>query len=363
LNVVVYIGRIARGATSGVARYATNLVRALADRGEDHVTLLGAAEVIGTYADLGEVRLVDEAGIQIERSCLSRGNDLLIQVHPFQRRLVDLPTVVVVHDLNVYDAAWSYGNTRHRSVRSLHKNLIRADAVVSHFPHVIKRVVEVEPLAAGKTVLTVSPLMIDDLGLDGEAVAAAQRRFGDGRPSILFPARRELFKNHWNLLTAVHEVQREGYDLRLICPGGTAEPDSWAATLERRVRYLGLSYVHFLGHVPGKALRALYELAVAVVSPSLAAGGATLAQEALACDRAIACSTNPGAVAHLFRMQLAVPTFDPFDVDAIAVVLKRLADDPDAVVAGYEPAHKTIAAWTWDRLADEIASSIGAVSG
>jgi glycosyltransferase involved in cell wall biosynthesis len=241
--------------------------------------------------------------------------------------------------------------------------LIRADAVVSHFPHVLDRVVEVEPLAAGKTVLTVCPSMIDDVGTDGDAVGAAQRRFGDGRPSILYPARRALFKNHWNLLTAVHEVQREGYDLRLICPGGTGEPESWAAMLERRVRYLGLSDVHFLGHVPGAALRALYEIAAAVVSPSLAARGAPLAQEALACDRAVACSTNPGAVAHLARMRLDVPTFDPYDVDAISAVLRRLVDDPDAVVAGYEPAHKTIADWTWDRLADEVVSSIGEVRG
>jgi hypothetical protein len=62
-------------------------------------------------------------------------------------------------------------------------------------------------------------------------------------------------------------------------------------------------------------------------------------------------------------MRLDVPTFDPYDVDAISAVLRRLVDDPDAVVAGYEPARKKIADWTWDRLADEVVSSIGEVRG
>jgi glycosyltransferase involved in cell wall biosynthesis len=360
VNVVVYLGSTARGRALGVAHYATNLVKALAARSDTHVTLLGEADVISAFDDLHAVKLVDEASIAVERSSLIRGNDLLIQIHQFQRRLLDLPTVLVVHDVHAYDVGWKYAGLRRKTVWSLHKNLIRADAVVSHFPHTIARVVEVEPLAAGKTRLTVCPSLIADFELDAGTVDTVRRRFrlDDGRPTILYPAQLQLHKNHWNLLTAVYELQREGNEIRLICPGGIAQPESWGATLEQRISYLGLSDVHFPGYLLGRDVRALYVLATAVVSPSLAEGGAYLAQEALAHDRAAACSAIPAALAHLERMSLDIPTFDPYDADAIAMALRKVVDDPDGIVAGYGPAHEMVAGWTWDRLAAEVLTSI-----
>ena len=56
-----------------------------------NVTLLGQAEVISTYEDLRSVRLVDEAGIDAARSSLEANHDLVVQVHQFQRRLLNLP--------------------------------------------------------------------------------------------------------------------------------------------------------------------------------------------------------------------------------------------------------------------------------
>ena len=364
MRVVVYLGDTVRGKTLGVAHYATNLVHSLANRHGTEVTLLGGAKVVGAYHDLPEVRLIDEASIESVRSQISRDHDLLLLVHQFQPRPVDLPTVVVVHDLHVYDVGWKYAKGRSRLVRSLHKNVIRANAVVSHFPNTITRLMEVEPLAEGKTFLTVCPSLIDDYDFDQQTVASVDARFGlgDDRPMVLYPAQLQLHKNHWNLLNAVYNLKRDGLDLRLICTGGSAWPESWADALALRVGYLGLTDVHFPGYVLGSDLRALYQRATAVVSPSLAEGGAYLAQEALLHDTAVACSAIPGAVAHLERMNMAVPTFDPYDVTAIAAGLRQAVDHSKDITTAYGPAREVVSGWTWDVLADQVVESLESVA-
>ena len=153
----------------------------------------------------------------------------------------------------------------------------------------------------------------------------------------------------------------EGRPVRLVCTGGAAQPPTWADALTDRVRYLGLDDVHFPGYVDGEDLRALYRAATAVITPSLAEGGAYIAQEAVVHGTAVANANIASARAHLARMELDVPTFDPYDVDEIASTIAAIVDDPDTIVAGYGPAAEIISTWTWDGLADDVLSSLDRV--
>ncbi|MBT5579469.1 MAG: glycosyltransferase, partial [Acidimicrobiaceae bacterium] len=282
--------------------------------------------------------------------------DHLIQLHQFLARPADLPTTTVVHDLHVFDVAWKYGPGRDRLVEVFETNVLMSRWVASHFPATIDALASRYPTIADRLVLLEAPTLLEDFDLADDARQWARDSFSldTSVPSLLYPAQLQAHKNHWNLLAALAILFSEGQPIRLILTGSSFR-EHHLVTLQTRAEQLGIGdLVHFAGYVSGEELRGLYAEVDAVISPSFAEGGAYIAQEAVIHGRPVACSNIASAVAHLERLDLQIPLFDPFVVSEIVSAIRDLIDNGESITNGYANALDIESSWTWEAMAAQL---------
>lgn len=104
----------------------------------------------------------------------------------------------------------------------------------------------------------------------------------------LYPAVTWPHKNHLRLLRVLRKLRDEGLAIPLVMTGGT---NDYTPVVDEQVTRLGLSdQVIHLGFVPGKDLAALYDLARALVYPSLFEGWGLPVVEAFERGLPVTCS-------------------------------------------------------------------------
>lgn len=173
--------------------------------------------------------------------------------------------------------------------------------------------------------------------VDPEEAARIVRELGIEEPFVLHVGRLEPRKNQ---LSAARAARRA--DLRLVCVGPEADPETVAA-LRRSVA------ARLVGAVPDRVRDALYRRAVALVFPSLYEGFGFPVLEAM--RRGVPVITS--SVASLPEVAGAAALFvdDPHDVAALAVLIERVRDDADLraklIAAGHQQARR----FTWDACA------------
>ncbi|NKB42031.1 MAG: hypothetical protein GKR86_13540, partial [Ilumatobacter sp.] len=134
-HIVVQLSEDPSDSSVPSASFTNELITALVAREDVAVTILGDSRTIASRADGAEAEVVDLATANLP--AITASADAVVQSHPFQPRPLHLPTVTVVHDMSAYTTPWAWGTDRAASVRSLHKNLIRADAVVTPYPALV----------------------------------------------------------------------------------------------------------------------------------------------------------------------------------------------------------------------------------
>ena len=156
-----------------------------------------------------------------------------------------------------------------------------------------------------------------DLDAVAERLALPERFF-------LFPAQTWAHKNHLRLLEAM-AILRDERDLEVtvVCPG---KQNDHFNQIEARISELGLAQTaRFPGFVTPLELRSLYQLATAMVFPSLFEGWGLPVSEALSIGLPVTCSTFPSL---LDVAGDAALTFDPKDPNQIADAMMRAWKDP-----------------------------------
>jgi glycosyltransferase involved in cell wall biosynthesis len=110
---------------------------------------------------------------------------------------------------------------------------------------------------------------------------------------LLYPAQTWPHKNHLGLLEALALVRdRHGIELPLVCPG---KRNSFYPRIAERTRELGLERTtRFPGFLDPRELRGLYELARALVFPSLFEGWGMPVTEAFSAGVPVASSSAAG---------------------------------------------------------------------
>lgn len=181
-----------------------------------------------------------------------------------------------------------------------------------------------------------------------EALAAARRRYGLGRPYVLFVGYLEPKKNLGVLLEAVARLRRGGHwgDTELVVVGAPG----WGPDPAGRVRALGLDdVVRFLGPAPEADLPALYGGALAFAFPSLWEGFGLPVLEAMATGVPVVTSDR-GALPEVTggAALLAPPEAAPF-AEALGTVLGDPARRARLRAAGLARA----ATFSWERAARE----------
>ncbi|MEX0836061.1 MAG: glycosyltransferase family 4 protein [Nitriliruptor sp.] len=175
------------------------------------------------------------------------------------------------------------------------------------------------------------------------------------RPTLLFVGRLERRKGLEPLIRAFTRLKTDRPELRLLVVGDGPERDRCQELLPARLR----SDVSFLGRVDHDELPRFYASCDLYVAPSL--GGESFGivlLEAMAAGRAIVASNIPGyrSVATDGRQGRLVPPGDPA---ALATAIGTLLDNPSLRSAMAADGRRTVDAFDWARVAEQVADAYG----
>jgi glycosyltransferase involved in cell wall biosynthesis len=189
---------------------------------------------------------------------------------------------------------------------------------------------------------TVKESLVERYGMEPERIRVVHHgvdrtrfRPGDGprEPFLLYPAHAWPNKNHDRLIEAFELLRRERPELGLVLTGGGHEGRRVPAGVELR------------GRVPSDELVRLYQMASALVFPSLYEGFGQPPLEAMACGCPVAAAPT-GAIPEVCGD--AARYFDPLSAESIAEAVADVLAHPDELVArGLERA----AGFSWEECA------------
>ena len=345
MKLYVNLSAITFGVTLGVWHFARHLLREIATHKD--VQLIGLApDPSSIPADVKNI-FEDLLGLALGKSSRDAVELLL---HHFQAPLTECAYVVIVHDLHLYDVPWKYGNPA-RQHGELEKLVGGAAAVITEFPRTYYDLPKVLPKVPNALFLSLSPSMHEPRSASQELhrTITEKYRLQRGTPLILYPAQLQQHKNHLTLFKAVKKILQKQPELKVVCCGSDSSEKITNSLHEALSELRLIGKVFLPGRVSDDELQALYERADLVISPSLAEGGAYIAQEAIEQGKKVAVAAIRPALLHLRLMNAQIPTFDPLDIDAMANTINAaLADSQRNTTALL-----TIKSWTWTRAATQ----------
>jgi glycosyltransferase involved in cell wall biosynthesis len=185
---------------------------------------------------------------------------LLHTSKPFAYTLHDLQERYYPENFAWWQRAW-----RHRIHHAL---LGRAERVICESSYVQQDIVRFFGTDKQRTVVMAAPPQLQFLSeQNGEQLAAARARLRLPERFLFYPAQFWAHKNHLRLIEAFRSVADEVPELKLVLTG--KQRDEYQAVMEAIGR-LGLNdRVIHLGYVAQDDLQAVYQLATALVMPSL----------------------------------------------------------------------------------------------
>ncbi len=345
MKIYINLTSITFGVTLGVWHFARKLLHEMATRKELQIIgLAPAPNSIPTDTGIIFDELLDLTSNKSSRD----GVELLL--HHFQVPVTECPYVVIAHDLHLYDVPWKYGNPQ-RQQSDLQRLIGEAAAVLTHFPRTYYDLPKVLPKVPNALFLTVSPSMHEPTSTSTDLHAAISDKYNlkRGTPLILYPAQLQQHKNHLSLFKAVKQVLQQQPTLKVVCCGSDSSEKITNSLREALCELELIGTVFLPGRVSDKELQALYERADLVVSPSLAEGGAYIAQEAIEQGKKVAVAAIRPALLHLQLMNAIIPTFDPLNIDCMADTISAALTELHSNTAALD----TIKSWTWEIAASQ----------
>ena len=346
---------------TGIGRYTVELARALIQHIPDiELTLLTAGEPRALWAGAPlPYRRAHLPGCRLLPALLTLGQMLI--PHIARRRHLDIvhdPTgvtpfglgtgpaqsLVTVHDVfswvfpgtNTHLDQWIYRYWlphRLRRIGHVLTDSATSKADIARYLNVLSPNITVVALAPSALFKPAAlPIM--------ESVRA---RYALPERYILFVGGRDKRRNLARLLAA-HEQLDPNLTPPLVIVGARRPTGDTPANSPNNHR------VVYLGHVPDTDLPALYSGAVAFIFPSLYEGFGLPPLEAMACGAPVLCSNAaslPEVVAD------AAITFDPYNVDAMATVMRQVLADADVRETLRQRGLARATQFTWERTARE----------
>jgi glycosyltransferase involved in cell wall biosynthesis len=358
------------GRVGGSETYVQGLLHEYAaGRGPDEVTVLANRHVMSAYGSSarGPVRLHHVSSYRPGDGMLTRtlamagaaalpqraardvpgGLDLVHYAVTVPIPSTDTPRVVTLHDVQHHDLPDLFSRAERTYRRWAYDGSARRATVVVTSSHFSKgRIVEL---------LRIEPERIEvvHFGIDAERFAPAPRE-GDeealdglGLPPrfAFYPANLWPHKNHERLLEALALLGDTELDLVL-----TGQDYGRLERLRERARELGVEpRVRHLGHLPARALPALYRRAELLVFPSLYEGFGAPPLEAMACGCPVAASDRASIPEVCGGAALL---FDPESPDSIAATVRSALDDEDVRERLRSDGLERAKAFTWRAAAE-----------
>ena len=235
-----------------------------------------------------------------------------------------VPTVVTVHDMSLRLHPRCHPIRRLIINRPLVAVAIRtAGAIVTVSESARRDLLRLHPTDPDRVRVVheaAAPIFVRVL--DRARLDAVRRHYRLPNPFVLYVGTIEPRKNLLRLMRAFASARRQGMRHELVCVG----PYGWSSRdLSRTIDRLGIrDVVHFTGYVPVDDLPCIYNLAEMFAFPSVYEGFGLPVVEAMACGTPVITS-NTSSLAEIATG--AAETIDPYNVDAIAAAMLRLARD------------------------------------
>ncbi len=342
----------------GVRVYTHQILRAMLDLKTPHefVFLYKNPSLVGTYAKDSQVREVALPGdnilwwdqVEVPRAIKKHRIDVLYNPKYSLPIRAACPSAWVCHGLDWYVMPWA----SRRIDRLSHKFLIpryakRADAIIAVSEITREHVIQYLPIPA-KRVITIYSGVDDSFRQVAapEVRARLQQRYDLPARFFLYSGAIYPPKNFTRLVQAYAKVGPAA-GISLVIAGGE---NRFLSEHELKVpETLGLtSWVKWLGWVEPHLLPALYQMAEALLLPSLFESYGLPIVEAMACRCPVLTANRFGTLEIAGDAALLV---DPESVDAIAAGMSRLASEPELrrrlIAAGTE----RVRPLTWARCA------------
>lgn len=286
----------------------------------------------------------------------AHGIDLLhspVNVLPL---LLPTPAVLTIHDLSFlrFPATFSPAKRRYQAAMTSF-SARRARLVLTDSEHTRRDVIALLGVPPDR-VRTVYPGVTEHYRPAAPAaIEAFRRRHRLPERFFVHVGTLQPRKNLERLIAAFARFKRaSGLPHALLLIGGKG----WLyAGLQQQVRREAVEdSVHFVGFAAPEDVPLWYAAAEAMVFPSLYEGFGFPIVEAMACGTPVLSSTAaclPEAAGQ------AAELFDPFDVEALAHVMLRIAADPERRRELRRLGFAQAAQFTWERTAQAVLSSYG----
>jgi len=346
MTALVINGRFLAQRTTGVQRFATEIVRALAARADRPTLRLilpsDATNPFDLPATTGRQR--GQGFEQLELPRLLRPDETLVGLGNTGPLALGARQAVVIHDAGAFDTPESYSTAFRLWYRALQRGLAWRGA----------RLLTVSAFSRGRiaAALRVDPARIAVLLEGGEHIlrepadTAVLGRHGLARHGFVLAVGTAAIHKNLGALGAVAALC-DARGLVLGVAGATDAAVFQAAGLPAGVRALG--------RVTDAELRALYEAALCLVFPSRYEGFGLPPLEAMVCGCAVVAA-QAGAVPEVCGD--AALWFDPAQPASAAAAIARLLDEPGLREALVAAGHQRAARYTWNAAADALLGAL-----
>jgi glycosyltransferase involved in cell wall biosynthesis len=334
---IAFDGTTLTAGRTGVGYYTEHLLQHLAvevERSGDELVVISNKPIDTAKPLPGHVRVHTErrfplriGWMQLLASRVLR--DLQPDVAHFTNGMIPpappVPTVVTVHDMSLRLHPGCHPIRRLIINRPLMAVAIRsAGAIVTVSESARRDLLQLHPATDPDRVSVVHEAAAPGFEpiLDRARLEALRRRYRLPNRFVLYVGTIEPRKNLLRLMRAVARAREQGMPHELVCSG----PYGWSSRdLSSTIDRLGIrDVVHFTGYVPVEDLPGIYNLAEMSAFPSVYEGFGLPVVEAMACGTPVITS-NTSSLAEIATG--AAETVDPYDVDAIAAAMLRLAGD------------------------------------
>jgi glycosyltransferase involved in cell wall biosynthesis len=362
MRVALNLSFLAPGETGGMEVYARELARALAERDDLELVLLGNRLLDDGWPDVDRVVMPVDPRRRVEwvigdqvhapRAAARVRADVLHSLASTGPAAGDVVRVTTIHDLNYKLVPDTHFGVRGLGMRALvplaarrsRRLLVDAESTRGDLERhlgIAPEKVDVAPLAAR---VPAGPEVTP------EAELRERLELGE-RPLVLSLSAKRPHKNLARLFGAVAAMEPERRPV-VVVPG---YPTPHEEELRELARELGIAeLVRMPPWLPGADLEGLYRAAACVVFPSLYEGFGLPVLEAMARGVPVACS-NRSSLPEVAGD--AALTFDPEDTEAIRSAMERLLTDPTLAGRLREAGRERAALFTWERTAELTAGT------
>ena len=343
---------------SGVGNYTAQLLAALVARDDARRYALLANRALNGHTPqdtLGQVgrRFPNRSAwmqLALPRDLAALRPDVCHFTNSIAPLRAPCPIVVTLHDMSLFLYAPFHPVKSLLAVRSIVPAVARrAAAIITVSQHARRDIVALLHVPPEKVHVIYEAAAPQYRTIDDAAeLARVRRKYQLLKPFVLYVGTIEPRKNLNRLVTAFAQARCRCPNLELVLVGQLG----WKyEALLKALEDLSLKHaVRMLGYVPDEDLPALYTLARLLAFPSVYEGFGLPIVEAMACGTPVLTS-NCSSMAEIGTD--AAWLVDPFDVEAMADGLLRLATDDDLHAQLRAAGLVRAAQFSWRRAAEE----------